>query len=93
MTTKIEADTQTLADEVRQLRADFARLGDTMRDLLDHTGAEVRQSATAAADAAWSKAKRTANTVVQEIDEKPVASSLVALGIGVVLGAILFSRR
>jgi ElaB/YqjD/DUF883 family membrane-anchored ribosome-binding protein len=93
MTTKIEADTQTLSDEVRQLRADFARLGDTMRDLVDHTTNEVRQTATAAADAAWGKAKRTASSVVQEIDEKPVASSLIALGVGVVLGAILFSRR
>ncbi len=93
MATKIEADAQTLSDEVQQLRADFARLGDTVRGLVDHTTHEVRQSANAAADAAWSKAKSTASTVANEIDEKPLASALVALGVGFVLGALLFGRR
>ena len=57
MSTKLEADAQTLTDEVRQLRADFTRLGDTVRGIVDHTSHEVRQSANAAADAAWTKAR------------------------------------
>ncbi|HVJ51561.1 MAG TPA: hypothetical protein VM689_03820 [Aliidongia sp.] len=93
MTTKEEAEAQTLIEEMRQLRADFARIGETVRGMVDHHTAELKDTAAAAAETAWKKAKGSADTVVAEIDSKPIASALIALGVGLVLGSILFSRR
>jgi ElaB/YqjD/DUF883 family membrane-anchored ribosome-binding protein len=93
MSAKTSADAQTLSDELEKLRADLMQVSATVRDILDHTSGEVRHTANTAVDAAWSKAKRTVGAVTNEIDEKPVSSALIALGVGVALGAILFGRR
>lgn len=92
MTAATDTDIQALQTDLRQLRADFASLTETMRDLVRHSGTEAAAKARESGEKVWAEAKKHVDTVSHEIEEKPLTAAATAFGIGVVLG-LLFARR
>ena len=85
------ADIAALQTEVKKLRADFAQIAGTMRDLASNGAA--RQQAEAATENVWTEVKRHADGVTQEIEERPIAAALTAFGSGILLGFLLNRHR
>lgn len=93
MATQTEPDIATLQTDIQQLRADFAKLATTMRDVAGSSIAKAGEKAEASAEKVWIEAKRQAQQVSQKIDERPIASALAAFGTGLILGLLLNARR
>jgi ElaB/YqjD/DUF883 family membrane-anchored ribosome-binding protein len=90
---KIEMDMEALTDEVKRLRADFTKIADLLRTTAGHAGEEAANQARAAGERAWSVGKTTADEMLQRIEAKPVQSTAIAFGVGLLLGLIFGGRR
>jgi ElaB/YqjD/DUF883 family membrane-anchored ribosome-binding protein len=88
MANATEADVAGLQEQLQQLRADFAALSETLKELARYGISEATQRATAPGEKVCAEVKHHAETLSQEIEEKPIASAFVALGIGFVLGVL-----
>jgi ElaB/YqjD/DUF883 family membrane-anchored ribosome-binding protein len=88
-----EQDVQALADELKQLRAEFAKIAKLLEQTARHAGDEATQAARDAGERAWTEVKSRADHLTQRIEEKPVASTAMAFGIGVLIGLIFSGRR
>ncbi|HLI12563.1 MAG TPA: hypothetical protein VKY65_13280 [Alphaproteobacteria bacterium] len=85
MADNLQADLQTLRAEVNDLRASLAKINDTLVDI-------VKRRAGEAYEGIQESAGRLRQSVVHEIEQRPVGTALAALGIGLILG-MLCSRR
>jgi ElaB/YqjD/DUF883 family membrane-anchored ribosome-binding protein len=90
---KIETDVQLLTEEVKRLRADFAKLADVLRTTAEHAGEEAAVQARAAGERAWTGAKSKADDLIQRIEDRPVTSTAIAFGIGMLFALLFFGRR
>jgi ElaB/YqjD/DUF883 family membrane-anchored ribosome-binding protein len=88
-----EPDIATLQADIQQLRADFAKMATTMRDVAGSGIVKAGDKAQASAEKAWVEVKRQAQQVGHEIEERPFASALTAFGTGLILGLLLSVRR
>lgn len=88
-----EVDIKTLQAEMKQLRADLANLGETLRDTIRHGGAEAAAKARETGEELWGEAKSFVQGVSEEIEQKPLTAALAAFGIGMVLGLLFSTRR
>ena len=90
--TSLESDVEALAAEVKELRGAIDKivnlLGQTARD----GGDEAYRVARETGERYWEDAKTRADDIVHQIEEKPVQSTLIALGVGLVVG-LLFGRH
>ncbi len=93
MSNGTEADLKMLRGEMAELREDIAKIGATMQDMVRHGGAEAMQKAQRSAEQAQERVKRTAQSVVDEIEERPVTTALAAFSAGMVLGMLFSGRR
>lgn len=93
MNEKIETDVEALTDEVKRLRADFAKLAELLRTTAEHAGEEAAEQARAAGERAWTGAKTTADELVQRIESRPVSSTAIAFGVGIFFGLLFAGRR
>ena len=93
MADQTTADIAALQTEIKQLRTDFAKIAGTMRELASHGVAEAEEKVAASADRVWTEAKRHAQNVGREIEERPIASALTAFATGVILGLLMSGRR
>lgn len=87
-----ESDIQSLSDELKQLRAEFTKIGQLLESAARHAGDEASQVARDAGERAWSEMKSRADGLAQRIEEKPVSSAAWAFGIGVLVGLICRGR-
>ncbi len=87
-----EADIQALMAEMKVLRADFAKIGEILKDAARHGSAEAADRIRETAERGWSEARERAKGLIDEIEERPVQSAMVIFGIGIVLG-LLVGRR
>jgi ElaB/YqjD/DUF883 family membrane-anchored ribosome-binding protein len=87
-----ESDTETLMAEMRQLRADVSRVMETLHHMFAKRGSEAFGSAQDAASKFFEEARTRTGGLAREIEARPVAAALGALGLGMMLG-ILFSGR
>ncbi|HWY16766.1 MAG TPA: hypothetical protein VNX86_16640 [Rhizomicrobium sp.] len=88
-----ESDVQALSDELKQLRAEFTKLGQLLESAARNAGSEAAQAARATGERAWSEVKKSADDLTQRIEARPVTSAATAFGIGVVLGLLFGARR
>ena len=93
MSTSTEADIEALQAEIQKLRADFASLSETLRDVLRHGSAETLAKARQSGEKIWSEAARHAHGLTEEIEEKPVTAAAIAFGVGIVLGMLFSGHR
>ena len=88
-----ESDVQALSDELKQLRSEFARLGQLLESAARNAGNEAAQAARATGERAWNEVKKGADDLAQRIESRPVTAAATAFGIGVVLGLLFGGRR
>jgi ElaB/YqjD/DUF883 family membrane-anchored ribosome-binding protein len=93
MATATDADIKALQHDIEQLRADFAKLAGTTRDVLGNGVAAAGHKAQASVEQAWGDIKQQAQQVGHEIEQRPLAAALGAFGVGFVLGLLLSGRR
>ncbi len=87
------ADIAALQTDIKQLRTDFAKIAGTMRELASNSVAGAEEKVVASADKVWTEARRHAQNVGREIEERPIASALTAFATGIILGLLLSGRR
>lgn len=85
-------DVEALKLEMEKLRADVAATTRTLRDLGGSLGEQAADRVRETAGRARAKVSKTADDVGHQIEERPLASIVVAFLVGLLLGA-LFSRR
>jgi ElaB/YqjD/DUF883 family membrane-anchored ribosome-binding protein len=93
MADEANADIAALQTEIKQLRADFAKIAGTMRDLANNSVVAAGQQAQAQTEKVWTEVKRQADSVTREIEERPIAAALTAFGSGILLGLLLNRHR
>jgi ElaB/YqjD/DUF883 family membrane-anchored ribosome-binding protein len=80
-------------NEIKQLRADVARIAGSMRNVAINGAAEAAETVQASTDKLLSEAKQHAQSIGQEIEQRPLVFALAAFGTGILLGLLLSRRR
>jgi ElaB/YqjD/DUF883 family membrane-anchored ribosome-binding protein len=93
MTSGTEADVKTLRDEMAQLRTDFAKIRDTLQNLVRHGTADAVGKAQQSAQRVQDEVKKIGQSVGQEIEKRPIAAALTAFSVGLILGMLFSGRR
>lgn len=86
-------DTAKLHEEVSGLKAEFAKIADTVTNFVSQHGKEAADRIRGGAEEGWGEAKKKIDTVNAKIHEEPVTATAIAFGIGIVLGLIFGRRR
>jgi len=85
-------DIESLSDELKQLRAEFAKIAQLLEQAARHAGDEARDAAVDAGERAWSEVKSRADGLARRIEEKPVTATAWAFGLGILIGLICRGR-
>ncbi len=88
-----ESDVEALSGEMRQLRAEFAKLGQLLESAARNVGNEAAQAARATGERAWNEVRKSADELASRIETRPVTAAATAFIIGVVLGLLFGGRR
>jgi ElaB/YqjD/DUF883 family membrane-anchored ribosome-binding protein len=91
--TEVADDIQALRAELKNLRDDFAKIGELLKDSARNRGAEAADKLRATAERGWSEAKSTAQTVIEEMEERPVQAAAAVFVAGMLFGLLLGGRR
>jgi len=91
MAASTEKELQELRDEFKQLKEELSGIGKTVRQLAHSATDEGRERLRSAADQTRQQARETWGAFEHEIEQRPMTSIAVALGIGFILGK-LFDR-
>ncbi len=86
-------DIQSLLAELKNLRNDFAKIGELLKDTARSRSAEAADKIRATAERGWSEAKSTAQTVMEEMEERPIGAAVVVFVAGVFFGLMIGGRR
>jgi ElaB/YqjD/DUF883 family membrane-anchored ribosome-binding protein len=89
-------DIAALQTEIKQLRADFAKIAGTIHHAVIAPGngeADAMEVTAASTERAWTEIKQHAQNVGRSIEERPIAAAIVAFGTGAFVGLLLSRRR
>ena len=86
-------DVKKLSDDMTELKADFARIAETLADVVRQRGQDAAAKFQGSAEETWADAKQHFEGVKKKIHDEPVTATLAAFGIGLILGILLFGRR
>jgi len=86
-------DVKKLTEDVTDLKADFARIAESLADLVRQRGQDAAAKFQGTAEETWAEAKQHFDGVKKKIHDEPVTATVAAFGIGLLLGIILFGRR
>ena len=92
MSEATDADIQALIAEMKNLRADVERIGGILKDTARHGATDAKEAVRETAEKGWNEAKVRAQTIMEEMEQRPVQSALTIFGVGVLLG-LLVGRR
>jgi ElaB/YqjD/DUF883 family membrane-anchored ribosome-binding protein len=93
MSTATENDVTALAAEMKQLRNDFKKIAEILQATVRDAGNDAMQQARARGEEAWTQARAKTDDIVQLIENRPVASTAAAFGIGMLLGMLMHGRK
>ncbi|HEX3484584.1 MAG TPA: hypothetical protein VHT51_05960 [Micropepsaceae bacterium] len=93
MDANADGDIQALRAELKNLRADFSKIGEILKDTARNRGAEAADKFRATAERGWSEAKSTAQTVIEEMEERPLGTAAAVFVAGILFGLLLGGRR
>lgn len=86
-------DVETLQNDLKTLKADFAKLagllGEQAQSSIQDTAQQAKASVQDAAQQAKDKASESAEELQEQIRDNPFASVMIALGVGFILGKLL----
>jgi ElaB/YqjD/DUF883 family membrane-anchored ribosome-binding protein len=92
MTIASESEVQALRADMEQLRADFAKVCDTLKEIARHRKADAVEQVDKTIDLALQGLKAGGKEVTETLQERPLASALTAFGVGMALGLVLNRR-
>jgi hypothetical protein len=88
-----DEDIQALRAEFKNLRDDFAKIGDILKDVARSRGAQAADQLRSTAERGWNEARSTAENVLEEMEERPLGTAMVVFVAGLVFGLMLGGRR
>src|SRR5580765_4498734 len=88
-----DSDMEALRAELKNLRADFSRITEILKDTAKSRGAEAADKIRQTAERGWTEAKSTAQTVLEEMEERPLGTAMVVFIGGMLFGLLLGGRR
>src|SRR5436190_20543286 len=88
-----DGDIESLRAEFKNLRDDFAKIGDILKDVARNRGAEAADRIRSTAERGWSEARSTAQNVLEEMEERPLGTAMIVFAAGMLFGLLLGSRR
>jgi F0F1-type ATP synthase membrane subunit b/b' len=86
-------DVQALRAELKNLRADFSKITDILRDSARNRGAEAADMIRETAERGWTEAKSTAKTVIEGMEDRPLGTAMAVFVAGVLFGLLVGGRR
>lgn len=86
-------DVKKLTEDMTGLKADFARIAETLSDLVRQRGMDAAAQFQGAAEETWAGAKQQFDGVKKKIHDEPVTATVAAFGIGLLIGILLFGGR
>jgi ElaB/YqjD/DUF883 family membrane-anchored ribosome-binding protein len=86
-------DIQSLRAELKNLRDDFAKIGDILKDVARSRGAEAADRLRSTAERGWDEARSRAQSVLEEMEERPLGTAMVVFVAGMLFGLMLGGRR
>ena len=89
MSTSVENDLKELKSEYASLKSDIGEMSKTLSKLGRDGLAQGRDRVYSATEQSRERAKETWGKFEHEIEERPITSLAVALGVGFVLGKLL----
>ena len=93
MSAETDTDMQALRAELRNLRNDFAKITELLKDTARNRGAEAADRIRESAERGWNEAKSTAQNVIEEMEERPLGTAMVVFVAGMLFGLLLGGRR
>jgi hypothetical protein len=93
MSASTDTDVEALRAELKNLRADFSRITEILKDSAKSRGAEAADRIRQTAERGWTEAKSTAQTVLEEMEERPLGTAMVVFIGGMLFGLLLGGRR
>jgi len=88
-----DEDIQALRSEFKNLRDDFAKIGDILKDVARSRGAQAADQIRSTAERGWNEARSTAQNVLEEMEERPLGTAMVVFVAGMLFGLMLGGRR
>ncbi len=92
-TRNLEGEFDTVKDDLTKLRADIATLSGALKDVTSETVHEQLETIRGRVDAlsgeARARGRETLDELTGRIEERPLASVLVAFGAGLLIGRLL----
>ena len=92
MNKQSDVEFDELRSDMDKLRSEFSKLGDLLKESVRVASDGAAREARRAGEFAWDQTKSKAEDVISMIEEKPVTSAAIALGIGLVIGMIIARR-
>ena len=92
MSQTTEADIEALVAEMKTLRSDFSRIGEILKDAARHGSADAADKIREHAERGWTSARTSAQTLIDEMEERPVHTALAVFVVGLLLG-LMVGRR
>jgi hypothetical protein len=93
MSAATDGDVQALRAELKNLRADFSKVTEILKDTARNRGAEAADKIRQTAERGWSEAKSTAQNVLEEMEERPLGTAMVVFVAGMLFGLMIGGRR
>lgn len=87
-----KSDIEALIAEMKNLRADVERIGGLLKDTAIHGADEAKEAVRDTAEKGWREAKAKTQSILEEMEHRPMQSAMTIFGIGILLG-LLFGRR
>jgi hypothetical protein len=86
-------DVEQLRSELRNLREVFTRIADILKDSARTRGAEAADRIRETAERRWSDAKTTAQSVLDELEDRPIGTAVAVFVAGMLIGMMLGGGR
>lgn len=87
------SDVEALQAELRNLRDDFTKIAEILKDSARTRGAEAAGRIRETAERGWSEAKNTAQSVLEELEDRPVGTAVIVFFAGMLFGLMMGGRR
>ena len=87
------AEVDQLRSELRNLREDFAKIADILKDTARARGAEAAGRIRESAERGWAQAQTTAQSVMDELEDRPIGTAMIVFAAGVLFGLMLGGGR
>jgi hypothetical protein len=87
------SDVDQLRSELRNLRDDFTKIADILKVSAKTRGAEAADLIRERAERGWTEAKTTAQSVIEELEDRPIGTAIAVFVAGMLFGMMVGGGR